>query len=168
MAPFSLHMQRINSFPAIVDHQTHTLILGTMPGVTSLQKYEYYGYAQNQFWKIMFTVFHELPVSTIYDEKVALLQKNNIGLWDVLHGCERVGSLDSKIKNHIENDIPRLLNNYPTISKILFNGKESHRYFIRAFGVIEGIEYHVMPSTSPAYTIKFDEKLKLWSQALQR
>lgn len=159
-------MQRINSFPPIVNQQSKTLILGTMPGATSLEKYEYYGYTHNQFWKIMYTLFHELPVSENFEDKVTLLHNNNIALWDVLQGCERQGSLDSKIKNHVENDIPALLKKYPNISKIIFNGKESHRYFNRAFGVIEGLDYYTMPSTSPAYTIKFDNKLKLWREAL--
>ncbi len=159
-------MKRISSFPPIVDRESKLLVLGTMPGVTSLQKYEYYGYPQNQFWKIMFTTFSQLPVPTDFEEKIALLRENNIAVWDVLQDCERQGSLDSKIKNHMENDIPKLLKDHPQISRILFNGKESHRYFVRAFGVIDGIEYFTMPSTSPAYTLKFEEKLKIWQKAL--
>lgn len=159
-------MDIIKSFQPIVDSSTTTLILGTMPGVTSLQKYEYYGYPQNQFWRIMFTIFDKLPIPADFEDKINLIQQNNIGLWDVLQACERQGSLDSKIKNYIENDIPALLKNHPQITKILFNGKESQRYFMRAFGEIDGIQYFGMPSTSPAYTLKFDDKLKVWREAL--
>lgn len=159
-------MTKIQSFPPLVDTATTTLILGTMPGATSLQKYEYYAYTQNQFWKIIFTVFDKLPIPTNFDDKVSVLKNNNIGLWDVLQTCNRQGSLDSNIKNHLENDIPSLLIKHPTITKILFNGKESQRYFMRAFGEINGIQYFGMPSTSPAYTLKFEEKLKVWREAL--
>ncbi len=137
-----------------------------MPGAMSLLKQEYYAHKQNQFWKIMFTVFADGKVPDNFAERVALLKQNQIGLWDVLANCERKGSLDIHIKNHTENDIPALLEQFPKIKKILFNGKESHRYFIKKFGNIEGIEFHVMPSTSPAHTIKFEEKFGAWREAL--
>lgn len=153
----------INSFPAFVDSNTKILILGTMPGIASLTKQEYYGNPRNHFWKIMYTLFDTLPVSEIFEEKIQLLQKNKIGLWDVLENCERKGSLDIHIKNHTENDFELLFKKYPTIHTIIFNGKESHKYFIKKFGQIEGITYYVMPSTSPANTMSFENKLKIWS-----
>lgn len=137
-----------------------------MPGVKSLEKIEYYAHPQNQFWRILFTVFEEFPIPTDFNAKVEFLHRNNIALWDVLQACDRQGSLDSNIKNHIPNDIPSLLEKHPNISKILFNGKDSHRYFAKAFGEIEELQLYLMPSTSPAYTLKFDEKLQLWREAL--
>lgn len=154
------------SFPPLADEKSEILILGTMPGATSLAKQEYYGFAQNQFWRILFTHYKQLPVPESFDQRVAILKKHNIALWDVLANCERKGSLDVHIKNQLENDIPGLLHDHPLIKKILFNGKESHRYFMRKFSKIDGIEFHVMPSTSPANTVAFAEKLKIWSAAL--
>ncbi len=153
----------INSFPAFIDSNTKILILGTMLGIASLTKQEYYGNPRNHFWRIMYTLFDTLPVSDSFEEKIQLLQKNKIGLWDVLENCERKGSLDIHIKNHKENDFEMLFKQYPTIHTIVFNGKESHKYFIKKFGQIEGITYYVMPSTSPANTISFENKLKIWS-----
>jgi hypoxanthine-DNA glycosylase len=153
----------INSFPAFVDSNTKFLILGTMPGIASLTKQEYYGNPRNHFWRIMYTLFDTLPVSDNFEEKIQLLQKNKIGLWDVLENCERKGSLDIHIKNHKENDFEMLSKQYPAIHTIVFNGKESHKYFIKKFGQIEGITYYVMPSTSPANTMSFENKLKIWS-----
>ncbi|MDD2821275.1 MAG: DNA-deoxyinosine glycosylase [Flavobacterium sp.] len=153
----------INSFPAFIDSNTKILILGTMPGIASLTKQEYYGNPRNHFWRIMYTLFDTLPVSDSFEEKIQLLQKNKIGLWDVLENCERKGSLDIYIKNHKENDFEMLFKQYPTIHTIVFNGKESHKYFIKKFGEIEGITYYVMPSTSPANTMSFENKLKIWS-----
>lgn len=157
----------ISSFPPIIDKDAETLILGTMPGATSLLKQEYYAYRQNAFWKIIFSIFDTLPVSEVFQEKANLLIKNKIALWDVLQHCERKGSLDIHIKNQIENDFDSLFTEYPNIKKILFNGKESHKYFMKKFGQIEGITYFIMPSTSPANTISFDTKLKLWSEVLK-
>ncbi len=156
----------LTSFPPIVDTETEILILGTMPGAMSLQKQEYYAYKQNQFWKIMFTVFADGKVPEMFTERVALLTQNQIGLWDVLANCERQGSLDIHIKNQTENEIPALLQEFPRIKKILFNGKESHRYFMKKFEHIDGIEFHVLPSTSPANTVKFEFKHNAWHEAL--
>lgn len=153
----------INSFPAFIDSNTKILILGTMPGIASLTKQEYYGNPRNHFWRIRYTLFDTLPVSDSFEEKIQLLQKNKIGLWDVLENCERKGSLDIHIKNHKENDFEMLFKQYPEIHTIVFNGKESHKYFIKKFGQIEGITYYVMPSTSPANTMFFENKLKIWS-----
>ena len=157
----------IHSFPPFVNSETEILILGTMPGIASLEKQEYYAHPRNHFWKIIYTLFDELPVSTNFEEKIKLLEKNKIGIWDVLENCERKGSLDIHIKNHQANDFENLFQQYPTIKKIIFNGKESHRYFIKSFGQIKGITYYVMPSTSPANTMSFENKLKNWSTCFQ-
>jgi hypoxanthine-DNA glycosylase len=158
----------IASFPPFIDKNAEVLILGTMPGAMSLFKQEYYAHKQNAFWKIMFSLFSELPVAEDFEDKKKLLGQNNIALWDVLKNCEREGSLDTNIKNHVENDIEGLLAEYPNIRKILFNGKESYKYFQRKFGTIENVGIIVLPSTSPANTIKFEKKLEAWREALYR
>lgn len=153
----------INSFPPFVNADAEILILGTMPSVTSLAKQEYYAHKRNHFWKIIYTLLDNLPVSEIFEEKIQLLQSNKIGIWDVLENCERKGSLDIHIKNQKENDFETLFKEFPAITKIVFNGKESHKYFLKKFGQIEGITYYVMPSTSPANTMSFENKLEIWS-----
>lgn len=153
----------IYSFPYFVDSNTEILILGTMPGAMSLEKQEYYANPRNHFWKIIFTIFDTLPIPENFEEKVQLLRSNKIGIWDVLENCERKGSLDIHIKNHIENDFEALLEKFPAITKIVFNGKQSHAFFSKKFGQIKGITYYVMPSTSPANTMTFENKLKIWS-----
>jgi hypoxanthine-DNA glycosylase len=72
--------------------------------------------------------FSSLPISEIYIEKIKLLQENRLGLWDVLENCERKGSLDVHISK--ENDFQSLFKESHS-KKIIFNGKESHRYFIK-------------------------------------
>ncbi|MNQ13088.1 Uracil DNA glycosylase superfamily protein [compost metagenome] len=157
----------ISSFPPFVNSDTEILILGTMPGAISLAQQEYYANKRNHFWPIIYTLFDNLPVSEIFEEKIQLLYSNKIGLWDVLENCERKGSLDIHIKNQKENDFTSLFKEFPSITKIVFNGKESHKYFLKKFGQIEGITYYVMPSTSPANTMTFENKLKIWSGCFQ-
>ena len=112
-----------------------------MPGIASLEKQEYYAHPRNHFWKIMYTLLKNLPISEIFEEKIKLIQSNNIGLWDVLQNCERKGSLDIHIKNHIENDFEMLFEKFPGITKIVFNGKESHKYFLKNFGQVLQIQF---------------------------
>lgn len=157
----------ISSFPYFVDSNSEILVLGTMPGVASLNKQEYYANPRNHFWKIICTLFDALPIPEIFEEKVKILQSNKIGLWDVLENCERKGSLDIHIKNHKENDFIALFEKFPKIDKIVFNGKQSHAFFYKKYGQIKGITYFVMPSTSPANTMTFENKLKIWSSILE-
>jgi hypoxanthine-DNA glycosylase len=154
---------QINSFPYFINSETEILILGTMPGAMSLEKQEYYANPRNHFWKILYTLFNALPIPNLLEEKIDFLLFNKIGLWDVLENCERKGSLDIHIKNQKENDFEMLFKKFPAITRIIFNGKQSHAFFIKRFGQIEGITYYVMPSTSPANTMLFENKLKIWS-----
>ncbi|MBD3583029.1 DNA-deoxyinosine glycosylase [Flavobacterium selenitireducens] len=154
----------ICSFPPLATADSEILILGTMPGVQSLDKQQYYGHPQNAFWKILFSLFAELPVPDHFESRKSLLIENRLALWDVLESCERQGSLDSKIRNGIPNRIPELLESHQKIRAIVFNGKESHRLFTRTFGSEIDKPQLVMPSTSPAFTMKFEEKLALWSR----
>lgn len=153
----------IYSFPYFINSNTEILILGTMPGLVSLAKQEYYANPRNHFWKIMYAIFDALPTAETFEEKIQFILSNKVGLWDVLENCERKGSLDVHIKNQNENDFETLLSEFPFINKIIFNGKQSHAFFYKRFGQIEGITYYVMPSTSPANTMTFDDKLKIWS-----
>lgn len=160
-------MNKISSFPPIINAEATILILGTMPGAMSLAKQEYYAHQQNAFWKIMYSVFASLPVSDAFSDKVALLKQNQIAVWDVLKHCEREGSLDTNIKNYQENDIIELLSQHPKIKTIIFNGQKSEQYFLKKFGILANMRYFQMPSTSPAHTMKFDDKLQAWSAALR-
>jgi len=153
----------ISSFPPIADDTSRILILGTMPGVQSLEKQQYYGHPQNAFWKIMFSLFGQLPVPTDFESRKKLMLENHVALWDVLESCERKGSLDSNIKNALPNRIPELLESHPTIGALIFNGKESHKLFTRNFGSQILKPQLIMPSTSPANTMKFETKLEAWS-----
>ncbi len=156
----------IQSFPPIISDQPRTLILGTMPGIASLQKQEYYGHPRNHFWKIIANIFNNNEIPVDYLSKNLIVEQNELALWDVLQYCERKGSLDIHIKNPVPNQIAELISKHPSISKIIFNGKESEKLFLKYFGNLENIQYHVVPSTSPANTMKFELKLDFWRKAL--
>lgn len=165
-------MQQIeNVLPPIVDDQTRVLVVGSMPGVQSLEKQQYYGNARNHFWPMIGEVFGEV-VSNVYEERIVLLKKHGIGLWDTIQSCERKGSLDATIRNEVPNDFEWLFTTYPQIELVLFNGGKAFDVFKKrvGFDVLNGRHYEKMPSTSPipGKNIKsFEDKVAMWKMIAQ-
>lgn len=154
-------MNRISSFPPIVDKSSKILILGSVPGVKSLQMQQYYAHPQNNFWKLMFHLV-DTEFSSDYHTRLQLLKKHRIALWDVIESCERKGSKDTDIKSEIDNDIQELINSHPNIKIIFCNGQKSYKNLLKLVGKNFIIPIVVLPSTSPLHTIKFEEKLEQW------
>jgi methylated-DNA-[protein]-cysteine S-methyltransferase len=153
----------INTIPHIIDDNSRILILGTMPGPESLAKGEYYANPRNRFWKIIYQVLavSDEPPSN-YDERIKFLTEKGIALWDVLQSCEREGAKDSKIKNGKPNDFRSLLDNYPNLRRIFFNGKTAAKCFEK-YGCPKVVECIRLPSSSSANTrMTLDEKVVCW------
>ena len=154
-------LKRISSFAPIISEDAQILILGSVPGVKSLEMQHYYAHPQNHFWRIIFHLFNENYTSD-YGEKLQVLKRNKIALWDVIDTCERKGSLDSEIRNEEANDIRQLLKNYPNIKAIFCNGQKSFKNLQKILGKECVIPIFVLPSTSPLHTISFEKKLREW------
>lgn len=144
-------MSQCQSFAPLAGAGSKILILGSMPGVKSLQEQEYYAHPQNRFWKLLALLLNE-PAPQDYAAKKALLARHGVALWDTLGLCEREGSLDSDIKNEIPNDVLGLLAQYPSIRAIFCNGGKAgaalKKYFARSLP--PGVEVFYFHSTSPA------------------
>ena len=162
-------MNNCKSFKPSIDNNSTVLILGSMPGVKSLEEQQYYAHPQNRFWKVMGEIckvpnLHEFD----YDLKLKTLLKNKIALWDTIKLCKREGSLDSDIQNEVPNDIKGLLKKYPNIKIICLNGNKSYSAFKKYFSDIqEKYTCYKMPSTSPAnakYSLK--KLVKEWAEHL--
>ena len=157
---------RISSFPPIIDTESKIIILGSIPGVKSLEKQQYYGHPQNKFWKIIFELFHE-EFTEDYAERISVLKRNHIAVWDVIDSCERKGSLDSEIKNEEANQIGELLEKFPNIKAIFCNGGKSYKNLQKILGKNFRIPIFLLPSTSPLHTISFERKLEDWKKILE-
>jgi len=163
---------RVRSFEPLLGHQPRILILGSMPGIASLQAVQYYAHPRNAFWPIMAELFGIDPMAS-YSQRVAELSRHPLILWDTLQACHRPGSLDSNIdsKTARANDFPGLLKRFPEIRAILFNGATSEKYFKQLVlpnlpGSLE-VALLRMPSTSPAHAgMDFEQKLSAWRQLL--
>lgn len=156
---------RISSFPPIIDNNSKILILGSIPGVKSLEKQQYYAHPQNKFWKIIFELLNE-KFTENYAERINILKKHHIALWDVIDSCERKGSLDSEIRNEEANQIAELLENHPHIEAIFCNGGKSYKNLQKILGKNFRIPVFLMPSTSPLHTVSFEKKFEEWKTVL--
>jgi len=154
------------AFEAIITPSSKILILSTMPGEKSLELQQYYGNRGNQFWKLILEVLNE-PFTTDYNERIKLLLKYNIALWDVLQYCEREGSLDSNIKNEAANNFEAFYQKYPNIKHVYFTSKNAEKYYDRYVGRREAISYFTLSSPSGANATKsYTEKLADWREKI--
>mgnify|MGYP001598059025 FL=1 len=161
-------MQKISSFPPIINNESKILILGSIPGIKSLEMQQYYAHPQNKFWKIICEIFNE-EFTTNYQQRIEILEKHHIALWDVIDTCERKGSLDSEIRNEEANKIEELLQNFPNIKAIFCNGQKSHKNLQKILGKKFRLPIIVLPSTSPAYAgLSYFDKLNLWYIILEK
>ena len=159
-------MDRIYGFAPVYAPDAQLLILGSMPSVQSLAQGFYYAHPRNAFWRILADVW-EAPLPQTIDEKRQLLLDHRTSLWDSIGSCERPGSLDSSIRAAQVNDFAQLFDHCPEIGRICFNGQTAYRQFAaHASGFLMGRQALLLPSTSPAHTMKYEEKLRLWRQAI--
>jgi len=155
------------AFAPIESKDSKVLILGTTPGERSIEINQYYGHKGNQFWKLMFDIFNQ-PFADNYAERIALLTKNKIALWDVLSHCEREGSADSKIKNAIPNNFNLFYKKHPNIKHVFFASKEAEKLYKKHVGQFTEQTYHVLPSPSGANASKtYSAKLNEWKLILK-
>ena len=147
---------RISSFPPIIDAQSEILILGSIPGVKSLEKQQYYAHPQNKFWKIIFELLNE-EFTDDYTQRIETIKKHHIALWDVIDSCERKGSPDSEIRNEEANQIAELLEKHPNVKAIFCNGGKSYKTYKSCWGKIINFPF-LLPSTSPLHTVSFEKK----------
>lgn len=156
-------MERKQCFPPVVDANTRLLVLGSLPGEQSLAQARYYAHKQNRFWMLMSAVIGTDLVPLPYEERLQTLLRHGIGLWDVVAEAHRTGSLDSAIRHRDDNDLPALLARHPNITAIAFNGGTAHRLGLKVLGELAA-RYRIaaLPSSSPAYTLAYAEKLDRW------
>lgn len=163
-------MSRVTSFPPIVAENAQVLILGSMPGVKSLEAAEYYAHPRNAFWPIMAMIFDAGNFKN-YQDKTAFLLANRIALWDVLQHCTRPGSLDNAIKNDtiVINDFANFLTMHQKISHVFFNGGKAEMEFrkrvqpVLSQNITERLTLTRLPSTSPAMaSLSIAQKCAAW------
>ena len=146
-------MRKCKSFEPSVNDNCNVLILGSMPGIKSLEKKQYYAHPCNRFWKVMGILCNKDLTNCNYNSRLKILLDNGFALWDTIGTCERDGSLDSNIKKEKPNDIRQLIKRYPNIRIICLNGNKSYNSFRKYFSeILSDKQYNIypLPSTSTA------------------
>ena len=162
-------MARCKSFLPSINNKSKILILGSMPGVKSLECQQYYAHPQNRFWKLMGLLCEDNNLYQLeYKDRLAKLLDNKIALWDVIGSCDRKGSMDSDIQNETPNNFKLLLKEYKNIEKICFNGNKAYLSFKKYFPeILSSYDCQKLPSTSPANARFNLEKLyQGWNKVL--
>ena len=148
----------------LVSQQTRLLILGSFPGVASLQAQQYYGHPRNHFWPVLSTIFGcsaNITCISSYEIRSKWLLDRKLGVWDVYASCEREGSLDSAIRGAELNNFSLLKQLCPDLQAIAHNGGESFKH--SGYTQLLGFPVYKLPSTSPANASwSFERKLAAW------
>jgi hypoxanthine-DNA glycosylase len=160
----------LQGLPPLLGPNTRVLILGSFPGVRSLELQQYYAHPQNQLWRLVFSALSvPSPIEyrgSSYEIRSALLLKLGVGLWDVYAACEREGSLDSAIQHAQPNDLASLRKRCPQLQAIAHNGAESYKHAKHTMQL--GLPVYKLPSSSPANASwSFERKLQVWRSVLQ-
>ena len=150
-------------FPPVTDARTRLLVLGSLPGDIALARQQYYGNPQNHFWRLIGAVIERDLVPLGYEERLKALLASGIGLWDTIGSAQRIGALDTAIRDHTPNPLRELIAKLPTLRAIGFNGKTSARIGRKAIGAT-ALDLVDLPSSSPAYTVPLDVKRDAWLQ----
>mmetsp|Transcript_10333 Transcript_10333/g.15188 ORF Transcript_10333/g.15188 Transcript_10333/m.15188 type:complete len:378 (+) Transcript_10333:778-1911(+) len=136
----------------------HTLLLGTHPSITSLDRQQYFGHDQNAFWWIAgdclgFRRGSAVSTSTgkayklaqhlryppdqilAYDQQVEILTQYGFALWDIVGSCQRSGSLDQDIRNEQPNDVRQFCQQHNASLKriVMCNGGTGSKMFLKHF-----------------------------------
>lgn len=156
-------------FAPVSSKQARVLIIGSFPGMRSLEQQQYYAHPRNAFWPLMAELLG-FDRDLDYHDRLVVLLRWRIALWDVLHCCSRSGSLDAAIEpdSIIVNDFVGFFRDHPLLKAVFFNGVRAEKEFRRRV-IPELGDRHVslelvrLPSTSPAMaSLSFTEKVASW------
>ena len=152
------------------------VILGTFPGIESLNEKRFYQSNRNSFWKIMEEVLNEKGLEekaknpTLYKEAMDVLKTHGIALLDLYESCERedengkATSLDKNIKNAKINEE---LANIPQTVTVLCNGAKAYRGYEKvAHEKFTNLpKSKKLPSSANSYSrMNVQEKIEEWKK----
>ncbi len=160
----------LTALPPLISSRTRLLVLGSFPGVASLEAQQYYGHPRNAFWPMLFAIWPNEPMDMgafSYQKRKKWLLSKGLGVWDVYAACEREGSLDSAIRGAVLNDFSNLKRTCPDLEAIAHNGGESFKHARHTAAL--GLPVYRLPSTSPANASwSFERKLVAWRKIFEQ
>ena len=171
-ARYSARVAEVSSFDPIANRDARVLLVGSMPGVASLQAHRYYAHPRNAFWPIL-AAFCGFDAEEPYARRLLALRRARLALWDVLGRCHRQGSLDADIDaaSMVANDFAGFLATHPQVHAVGCNGGTAHRLFRKLVvpTLPRPLEVVPLPSTSPAHArMSLADKQTIWLRELER
>lgn len=158
---------RLEGLAPVISGGTRLVILGSFPGEASLRAQQYYGHPRNHFWPLVGALWRVDLLAMAYAQRLEVLRKRGLGLWDVYASCQRQGSLDQAIREAQFNDLASLLRLAPGLRLVAHNGGESARAMKQVQAL--GLPVLRLPSSSPANASwSFNDKLAAWKTAFER
>lgn len=152
---------RLTGLPPVIVRNTQLVVLGSFPGVASLQAQQYYGHPRNHFWPVLSSLWGLDLLALAYPQRLHQMTRRGLGLWDVYAACRRAGSLDSAIEDAELNDLAGLRRRAPGLRGVAHNGGESARAMRHTRAL--GLPVWRLPSTSPANASwSFERKREAW------
>lgn len=155
-----MSVRRRRGLPPVLAADARVLILGSFPGEASLAAQAYYAHPRNHFWPLLAEIIGEPLAAMPYAQRLDRLRAHRIGLWDTIVACTRAGSLDTAIRAATRAETSRVRAAAPLVALVCFNGKTAAR--AAPAWRDAGYATLALPSTSPAYTRPFAEKLAAW------
>ena len=109
--------ERTHGLAPIARRDARLLVLGSFPGVASLQSQQYYAHPRNLFWPILSALWDVDLMAMPYAQRIAEAQRQGLAIWDVYAACRREGSLDSAIEAPQPNDLAGLVARLPKLRR---------------------------------------------------
>jgi hypoxanthine-DNA glycosylase len=159
----------VSSFLPVARKDARVLILGSMPGIASLQAQRYYAHPRNAFWPILAEICG-FDCELLYEQRLEEVQRAGIALWDVLASCARSGSLDSDIEvaSIRTNDFAGFFESHPGVTNVFCNGGAAFQMFRRRVvpelpEECANVRVRQLPSSSPAHaSMSLAQKRDAW------
>jgi len=159
--------RRLVGLAPVFDARARLLVLGSFPGAASLQAAQYYAHPRNAFWPLMGTLLGDAALPLLpYAERLDVLRRYRVALWDAVAACRREGSLDTAIEEAEPSDLPHLVARLPQLRAIACNGSLAHKQTLLALDE-PGVPVLRLPSTSPAHAGRsLADKIAAWQAEL--
>lgn len=149
--------------PLVARANARLFLLGSLPGDASLAARRYYAHPTNQFWRLLGHALGEDLQALDYAARLERLAARRIGLWDVIGSARRSGSLDQAIRAAQHNRIAHLLDAFPELRVIAFNGAAAAAIGRKLIGeAADAVALIDLPSSSAANTRPLAEKVAEW------
>jgi len=158
--------EKVFGLKPIVNSRVRILVLGSIPGVTSILNKQYYTETRNRFWSLLGSAVNT-PVPKQYSRKKKMLLSNGIGVWNIIKWCYRKGSLDKDVKNPEINNIKKIIAGLPKLKVVMLNGGMAYRLYKSRMKNMQ-VKYEYLPSSSSRNTDKEANIKKTWIKVFNR